>query len=293
MTSLRQIRYFLAVAELGSFTQAAAQLFIAQPALSRQISLLEAELGFTLFIRAARGVSLTPAGALFRERTAAIGSALDEAVEDGRRLARGEAGVLRVLHSSSVPMAGTFLAALQALCAQAPAVHVDVDRLSSELQVVEIAAGRADVGLARMPVLRRDATVDFVTLGQEALAVALPVGHKLAARDTLTIAELATEAFVSALHRERGGLARRVTELCLARGFVPELAPVVTRKTSMLALVGAGFGIAVIPASLAALAPPNVSVRPLADADAVAETALLLPLAPSPLALRFAALCGA
>ena len=291
MASLRQIRYFLAVAGAGGFTQAAADLFIAQPALSRQIAQLEGDLGFFLFVREARGVRLTPAGQLFQERVQGLAAALGSAADDARSVDRGQSGVLRLLHSSSVPLAGPLLSALQEFSRAAPAARVDLDRLSSEAQVAEIAAGRADVGLARMPILHRHPAVQILPLAEERLSVALPHTHRLARRKQLTLAELAGEAFVSAVHRERGGLARRVTDLCLERGFVPQLANVISRKTSMLALVDAGFGIAIIPDSMRHLAQDGTRIVPLRDVDATALSALLLPPAPSPLANRFAALC--
>ncbi|MBS0346381.1 MAG: LysR family transcriptional regulator [Proteobacteria bacterium] len=291
MLSLRQIRYFLAVAETGNLSQAAAGLFVAQPALSRQIALMEEELGFPLFVREARGVSLTPAGALFRERIGAVSQAIDEAAEDARCLARGESGVLRLLHSSSIPIGGPLLDSLQAFAEVAPAARVDLDRVSSEVQVAEIAAGRADLGVARMPVLRRDPAVQFIPLARERLVVAIPAAHPLADRQSLRLADLAEVPFVSAVHRERGGLARRMTDLCLQRGFVPRMGNVISRKTSMLSLVAAGFGIAVIPECMAVLVPAGARVRPLDDSEATADAAILLPQAPSPLARRFAALC--
>lgn len=291
MLSLRQIRYFLAVAETGNLSQASAGLFVAQPALSRQIALMEQELGFPLFIREARGVSLTPAGTLFRERIGDVAQAIDEAAEDARCMARGESGVLRLVHSSSIPIGGPLLASLQAFAEAASAARVDLDRVSSEVQVADIAAGRADIGVARMPVLRRDPAVRFVPLARERLVVAIPAAHPLADRQSLLLSDLAEVCFVSAVHRERGGLARRMTELCLQRGFVPRMGNVISRKTSMLSLVAAGFGIAVIPECMAALVPAGVQVRPLDDSDATADVAVLLPQAPSPLARRFAALC--
>ena len=88
MPSLRQIRYFLSVADLGGFTPAAAALHVAQPALSRQIAQLEEELGFALLRREPRGVSLTEAGALFRQRVGGLEEELRSAAEDARRLHR-------------------------------------------------------------------------------------------------------------------------------------------------------------------------------------------------------------
>jgi DNA-binding transcriptional LysR family regulator len=293
MPNLRQIRYFLTVADLGGFTPAAAALFVAQPALSRQIALLEGELGFPLFVREPRGVRLTEAGALFRQRVGGLEDGLRSAADDARRLHRGEGGVLRLLHSSSTPVAGVLLAALQGFTATQPGVRVDLDRLSSELQLEAVAQGRADLGVARLPLLRRESGVEIRPLGEERLWAALPPGHGLAEKSGLRLADLADSPFVFAVHRERGGLARRVTDLCLERGFTPALAPVTSRKTAMLNLVAAGFGVAVVPAAMAALATAGVLFRPLADADATAQVALLLPAEPSPLAESFAAILAA
>lgn len=287
MPTSRQIRYFLCVAELGGFTPAAASLFIAQPALSRQIAQLEQELGFALFVREPRGVRLTPAGLRFRERVGGLEEAMRVAVEEARRLDRGEAGVLRLLHSSSVPVSG-LMPAIDRLLAEAPGAQVDLDRLSSEQQVQEVAGGRADAGLIRLPVLRRESGVQFIGLAADRLWAALPPGDPLAARDALRLVDLAGEAFVSAVHRERGGLARRVTDLCLERGFVPRPASVISRKTSMLTLVAAGYGVAVVPEGMRAGADGQLAWVPLADADAFADKALILPGECSPLARRFA-----
>lgn len=288
MPSLRQIRYFLSVADLGGFTPAAAALHVAQPALSRQIAQLEEELGFTLLRREPRGVSLTEAGALFRQRVGGLEEELRSAAEDARRLHRGEGGVLRLLHSSSTPLAGPLLAALQDFTRDQPRVRVDVDRLSSEQQQEAVAQGRADLGLARLPLLRQEGGIEIRPLPEERLWAALPAGHALAGASLLGLGDLANECFVFAVHRERGGLARRVTDLCLARGFAPRLAPVTSRKTAMLNLVAAGFGVAVVPAAMASLATPGVHFVPLADADALARAALLLPPRPSALAAAFA-----
>lgn len=288
MPSLRQIRYFLSVADLGGFTPAAAALHVAQPALSRQIAQLEEELGFALLRREPRGVSLTEAGVLFRQRVGGLEEELRSAAEDARRLHRGEGGVLRLLHSSSTPLAGPLLAALQDFTRDQPRVRVDVDRLSSEQQQEAVAQGRADLGLARLPLLRQEGGIEIRPLPEERLWAALPAGHALAGASLLGLGDLADECFVFAVHRERGGLARRVTDLCLARGFAPRLAPVTSRKTAMLNLVAAGFGVAVVPAAMASLATPGVHFVPLADADALARAALLLPPRPSALAAAFA-----
>ena len=140
MPSLRQIRYFLTVADHGYLTAAAGQLFVAQPALSRQIAQLEDELGFALFERNPRGVTLTAAGKLYRERVRTIERQFGAAAEEGAQLAHGHAGVLRLLHSSSIPI-DSLLPAMRIFLAAAPSARIDLDRISSEGQIDEVAAG--------------------------------------------------------------------------------------------------------------------------------------------------------
>jgi DNA-binding transcriptional LysR family regulator len=286
MPTLRQLRYFLTIADLGGFTQAAGALFVAQPALSRQIALLEEEWGFRLFERTAHGLRLTPPGLLLRERVGNIDKLLLAATEEAAQVARGEAGVLRLLHSSSVPVA-SFIPAIKRFVATAPRARIELDRVSSEVQISEIAAGNADIGIVRLPVLRRDPAVQVVELGSERLWVALPEDHPLGRQKKLTLKQLSEESFVSAIHRERGGLARLVTDLCLRAGYVPKLAPTISRKTSMLDLVASGFGVAVVPHAMTHLPTRRIIFRPLKDAEAVSAVALVRPQKPSSLAMRF------
>jgi len=287
MPSQKQLRYFLTVANLGGFTPAASALFIAQPALSRQIAQLEEELGFSLFDREPRGVRLTPAGTVYRDRVLAVDNMLSAAAEEGGQLARGEAGVLRLLHSSSIP-ASSLMPQIARFLDETPKARIDLDRVASELQVSDVANGKADIGIIRLPVLRRDTGVIFIELAAESLWVALPKGHHLSGRETLCIADLQREPFVSAVHRERGGLARLVTDLCLRSGFVPNVARVTTRKTSMLNLVVAGLGIAVVPQRMTSIDTHGLTYRPLHDEGAEARSALVMPLHPTSLAKRFA-----
>ncbi|NMG66115.1 LysR family transcriptional regulator [Azoarcus indigens] len=287
MPSLKQIRYFLAVADLGGFTQAAAALFVAQPALSRQIAQLEEELGFQLFEREPRGVRLTPAGAVYRSRVGSVHNLLAAAAEEGGQLARGEAGVLRLLHSSSVP-ARSLMPALDRFLQRCPGARIDLDRIASETQIGEVAGGRADLGIIRLPVLRRDPAVRFLELPAERLWVALPEAHALAEREALAVADLREQPFVTAVHLERGGLARLVTDLCLSRGFVPATARIISRKTSMLDLVAAGYGIAVVPERMTTLHPKGIRYLPLRDREARGLSALVLPQQATPLAQAFA-----
>jgi DNA-binding transcriptional LysR family regulator len=247
---------------------------------------LEGELGFALFEREPRGVRLTEAGVVYRDRVSAVENLLTAAADEGAQRANGEAGVLRLLHSSSIPV-GSLMPAIHRFLQACPKARIDLDRIGSEMQVTEVASGKADIGIIRLPVLRRDAGIRCVELPPERLCVALPAEHPFAEREKLGLIDLAQQSFVSAVHRERGGLARLVTDLCLRQGFVPQTARVVSRKTSMLNLVAAGLGIAVIPERMTAQELPGVVFRPLSDPEAVAHSALVLPLQPTRLAQSF------
>ncbi|WP_049125910.1 LysR family substrate-binding domain-containing protein, partial [Burkholderia cenocepacia] len=122
----------------------------------------------------------------------------------------------------------------------------------------------------------------------ERLCVAVPADHALAGRKRIAIARLRREPFVSAVYRERGGLARVVIDLCLKRGFVPVAARIVSPKTSMLNLVAAGRGVAIVPARMASVGIDGVVFVPISDEDAKSVCALVLPAQPTVLAQAFA-----
>jgi DNA-binding transcriptional LysR family regulator len=139
-----------------------------------------------------------------------------------------------------------------------------------------------------MPVLRRDSRVRFTELAGERLWVALPTDNPLAQQTSLRIASLRDERFVSAVYRERGGLARVVIDLCLKRGFVPNTAQIVSPKTSMLNLVAARQGIAIVPQRMTTLGGQGIAYVPLSDEDAMSFCAVALPIQSTLLGQTFA-----
>ncbi|KAF1047189.1 LysR family transcriptional regulator [Xylophilus sp.] len=273
MLTHRQLRYFTEIVEAGSFSAAAERLFIAQSALSRQVKDMEALLGVPLLVRGARGLEPTPAGHSLHVSARRILAALDEAAVEARHAQRGLDGTVQLLHSSSVPLGGAVQRFLRRHLDAHPGLVVEVATASSEQQAREIGEGRADIGLARAPLLRRFPQVQQIALWDEPLAVVVPADHVLAAHASVSIAALRREPFVAVPHRERGGLSHAVAELCRAAGFEPMSARARSRKWSQLALVQAGFGVAVVPQSMADQAPPGLHVAALEGAR---STVLLL-----------------
>lgn len=265
MLTHRQLRYFVEIVDAGSFSQAAERLFIAQSALSRQVREMEQALQVSLLERDARPLEMTAAGRSLYADARHILASLTDAMVRATHAQRGTDGCLRLLHSSSVPLTPALLALLRTHTQAHLGVTIEVLQASSEQQALDIDEGRADLGLARAPILRRRPALHYQSLVEEPLVLAVPAGHALAARACARMVDLRHEPFVATPHLERGGLSHAVAELCRAHGFAPQAASVRSRKWAQLSLVQGGLGIAVVPASMGALAPAGVRVLPLAD----------------------------
>ena len=288
MISTRQLRYFVEIADSGSFSAAAERLFVAQSALSRQIKELENQLQTALFERTARQPRLTAAGEAFYPRARNLLAELLKASEMATQVGNGQLGTLRLSHSSTVPMSGVLLHGIGTWLERCPGVSMDIVKLSSEAQLEEIADGRLDVGLLRLPVLRQREGVRVVPLYTEPLVLAVPPNHPLAHSDAaVELARLKDEAFISIPHPQRGGLSYLSAELCMRAGFFPKAARVMSRKTTQLQLIQSGFGIALLPKSMQDIAPANLHFLPLADPDCHSTVALACAQAPSALVEQF------
>ncbi|AKA82473.1 LysR family transcriptional regulator [Pseudomonas synxantha] len=288
MISTRQLRYFVEIADSGSFSAAAERLFVAQSALSRQIKALENQLQTPLFERTARQPRLTAAGEAFYPRARNLLGELLKASEMATQVGNGQLGTLRLSHSSTVPMSGALLQGISTWLERCPGVSMDIAKLSSEAQLEEIADGRLDVGLLRLPVLRQREGVRVVPLYNEPLVLAVPPSHPLACSDgAVELARLKDEAFISIPHPQRGGLSYLSAELCMRAGFFPRAARVMSRKTTQLQLIQAGFGIALLPKSMQDIAPANLHFLPLADPDCHSTVALACAQLPSTLVEQF------
>ncbi|MGF6095642.1 LysR family transcriptional regulator [Pseudomonas sp. 18175] len=288
MISTRQLRYFVEIADSGSFSAAAERLFVAQSALSRQIKELETQLQTPLFERTARQPRLTAAGEAFYPRARNLLGELLKASEMATQVGNGQLGTLRLSHSSTVPMSGPLLQGISTWLERCSGVSMDIVKLSSEAQLEEIADGRLEVGLLRLPVLRQREGVRVTPLYSEQLLLAVPPNHPLANSDTpIELEQLKNEAFISIPHPQRGGLSYLSAELCMRAGFFPKAARVMSRKTTQLQLIQAGFGIALLPKSMQDISPSSVRFLPLADPDCLSTVALACAQKPSALVEQF------
>ena len=287
MISTRQLRYFVEIAESGSFSAAAERLFIAQSALSRQVRELEQQLDTALFERTARQPRLTAAGLAFLPRARHLLQDLDKASTLAREVGQGLRGSLRLSHSSTVPLTGTLLQRLGGYLRENTGVSMEIAQLSSEGQLEELADGRLDIGLLRLPVLRQHEGLCVEALFEEPLLLAVADTHPLATHDSVRLQDLREEPFISIPHRQRGGLSYLSAELCMSAGFFPRPARVVSRKTTQLQLIQAGFGVALLPRCMQDIAPTSVRFLPMADRGCVSTVAIAYRRDAGPLVRQF------
>ena len=255
---LRHLRYFVAVAETGSFSRAAGKLFIAQPPLSTQVRQLEDEVGVALLARHPRGVRLTPAGQTFLSEAKQVLASVERAKVLARQKEAG--GVIRI---AFVPSAAHTLLPplLKRLREERPQAEVDVAEMITSVQVEALRTGRIDVGLARaIP----GASVELRQfMLDDPFVLAVPHGHPLAGRMPIELAKAAEAEFVGFTRYLGPAFFDQVISLCTDAGFSPRIRYEASTVYGVLSLVGAGLGVAVVPASSVLLLPPDIDLRPL------------------------------
>ena len=268
---LRQIRYFLAVAEARSFSRAAERLHVSQPPLSTQVMGLETELGTKLFERHHRGATLTPAGEVFYEEMRAVLTRLEHGKTRARHAGRGEAGTLSV-GFVSIADYGVLPPALKAFRARFPLVEVQLHELTTDAQIRDVRASRLDVGIALGPV--NDAALLFKTVHREELVLAAPAARRLAA--TVDLKQLAGEPFIVPPRDLAPGLHDLILRHCLDSGFAPRITQKARQMQTVVSLVAAGMGVALVPASMRNLRRSGVRYHRLRKRHGALEIGTLI-----------------
>lgn len=258
---LRHLRYFHAVAEELSFSKAARRLHIAQPALSRAVQELEAELGVVVLERNRRAMRLTPGGTVLLRETGFLFERLDETIRRVRRAAAGEDGELRLGYIG--PPTRAFLGKLlREFHDRYPGVTIVLEERTPERVWEMVSKGRLSVGLTR-PVLAHEALgLQSLLLCQEKLCAAVPVHHPLASKKRLAWGDLAGDPVVILARREGAGSHDTILAACAAAGFVPRIAHTPSVIGTILRYVEAGSGIGIVPESVTP-ETPEVVLRPL------------------------------
>jgi len=251
---LRHLRYFLVVAEEGQFTRAASRLAMQQPPLSQQIRLLEEEVGFELFERLPRGVTLTEAGKAFAQDARRIIDGLQQAVERAARIARGEMGTILIGLTSSASFHPLTTEAIREFRRLHPDVGVDLVELNAAEVNERLAGGLVHVAFLRKPV-ELPPELAFEVLEEEPMVVVLPEDHPLLNRrrgrqPRIALPKLANEPFILVRRPGAPGMYADFLTACRVAGFSPYVVREVPRMLSAIKLVSTGIGVTLVPASM-------------------------------------------
>ena len=265
------MRYFAAVAEDLSFTAAARRLNVSQPPLSQQIRELEEELETALFERTSRHVRLTPAGAAFLVRVRAIFGQIDQATEEARVIGQGRIGTLDIGMTGSVLM-GPLASLVREFSAAFPQVVVRLHELPPVEQHVALLSRRTQISFLRRPPEDPDLVAELAW--PESVGVALPRDHRLTSADEIGLADLKDEDFAF-LRLSDSPFAKYLFDCCVAAGFSPRIVQQAVESYSLISLVAAGTGVALVPEAIRSLIHPRVVYRPLRGAIARADVMML------------------
>ncbi|MBT9310693.1 LysR substrate-binding domain-containing protein [Leptothoe kymatousa] len=269
---LRHLRYFLAVAEELHFGRAALRLQMAQPPLSQQIKQLEAELGVQLFSRTRRRVALTAAGVVFQQEVELLLAQLQQAVAKTQRADRGAVGSLAIAFVSSA-MYSLLPEGLQRFRQHYPQVNIVLHELSTQEQIQGLFNNQLDIGFVRPPIDQEKLQTQSVL--QESLVAALPAHHPLAGRPSIAISDLQTEAFVLFPRPKAVQLYDQIVNLCHQGGFSPNVVQQAAQMQTILSLVTANLGVAIVPESLQNLQRRGVCFVPFTQPTPQAEVCMV------------------
>ncbi len=245
---------------------------MAQPPLSQQIKQLEDELGVALLVRSTRRVELTAAGADYLERAIAILDSVDAAGRHAQQIAEGREGslVIGCVGSATYSLLPELVRALRD---ELPAVDIGVrGEMSAPAQVAALRSGEIDLGLLRPPLAAPDLSYD--TIRRDRLIVALPAGHALAGADAIDIGDLSGSDFIAHAGGGRTVMSGVLHSLCARANFVPRIRHEVEETSTLVTLVAAGLGVAVVPEPTSSLGIAGVAYRPLSTQPAHIDLAV-------------------
>ena len=264
---LRHLRYFVAVAEAENVSRAALKLHVSQPALSRQITDLEEELGFKLLERSAKAVRLTAAGRVFMGEARAVLQRADEAVQAARRIAVGASGELHVGYAPS--LTARFLPpAWRAFQGELPRIRVILRDLSTEEMLAGLREGTLQLAFVAQPRAGMLRGLRFEALARDPVLLALAPKHPLARQRSVALAEAARQPLIAYSHQEYPEYKGFLAAIFAGVKHKPRVAEEHDSVSSLIAAVEAGGGVALAPESLSCVAGTRLKLLPLSPAPA-------------------------
>jgi DNA-binding transcriptional LysR family regulator len=272
---LRQLRYFVAVAEEMHFGRAAARLHMTQPPLSQTIQALEAALGTLLFSRTRRSVTLTPAGSALLPEARRILLQAHALPDLARRAASGESGRLTLAFVSTADYS-VLPPFLREFREAYPQVQIDLREATTDVQLEELLQGRIDAGLLIPPLSDKEkAALEYMPVLSEPLILAAPQGSKILRGKNDVALKTVTDMPLIIFPRRIAPAFHDAILACFHdAGLTPRIGQEAIQMQTIVGLVSAGMGIALVPQSVSNLKRPGVEYRRLADKTPLVETGL-------------------
>jgi DNA-binding transcriptional LysR family regulator len=241
---IQTLENFIKLSDTLHFTKASQQVFMAQPALSRQIKQLEQTIGAELFKRNKRNVALTKAGVYFKQAAQQTIDQLNYAINRTRQIHNGQAGEIKIGYTHSI--AQTILPRIvKEIQAQFPDVKTILREMNNDEQYRDLAEQKIDIGFATNPVV--PANLKSRVFFEDVFVVVLPVDHPLLKQPYRDFAAFANEGFILPHEVEGSGYNYIVQSICLDAGFFPNVVHHTSSVSSSLRLVEAGLGITIEP----------------------------------------------
>jgi DNA-binding transcriptional LysR family regulator len=265
--NLRHLEYFAVLAEELHFRRSAERLGITQAPLSLAIQALEADLGARLFHRTRREVALTEAGLALLEDARAILARVEHARESVWETVSGDVGRLRVGFTNASSLSPMFPRLIHAYRTRRPKVNLSLFELSSARQLEAIGERELDVGLLRATQAGAPSGLVLAPLYTEPLLLAVQSRHRLAKAKRICLADLRDEPFIAYPRSAGVAVHEQTLALCAKRGFEPNVLQEAQQASTLIGLTATGLGVALVPASLRAIAVPGVVFRTLDDDD--------------------------
>lgn len=269
---LRHLRYFVTVADELHFGRAAQRLQMAQPPLSQQIRQLEQELGVELLYRTKRTVRLTEAGLAFLQQARQILVQSEQAIEVAQRASRGEVGRLAIGFVGSATYS-LLPAVVRSFRHQFPDVCLTLHEMTTSEQIEALHDNRIQLGFVCLPINDDQLSVETVLL--ESFVAVLPEAHPLATQTQLSLASLAEESFILSPRHLGSGFYDQIIRVCQQAGFIPQVTQEATQMQTIVSLVAAELGVALVPASLQNLQRAGVVYKPLEDQTLYVKLAIV------------------
>jgi len=270
---IKHLHSFRAVAEALSFINAARKLHISQPALSAQIQALEAELGVQLLERTRRSVRLTKPGEAFLQSTYTILRMTDEAKINAQRVAAGESGHLKIgfVASAALEIVPSIVLAFRR---NHPRVTLELLNIRTTDQIAMLQQRTLDAGFLRLPSSSTGLTI--TPIHSERFVLVVPKGHRFANSRPFRLNELEHEPFIAYARRYAPGFYDRWIQIFTNAGFSPNIVQETGEMETMLAMVAAGVGIAVVPHGLVRRQVRSIVVRMLPAKSPLSEIGLAI-----------------